>query len=145
MSNPDRAPEAIPARDRMSPKNQKLFEEFQEMARPLHEKIARQTAEIALITHLAAREHATLTAERDALMDEKWSLARLVDTRNHEVQRLTAERDVLQAATLRVVEAAHALHGGLDEYWVTTEEGAAATLALRDALSDPVIAKLRRE
>jgi hypothetical protein len=66
--------------------------------RQLHLEVERMVAELHRQLLDAKSTITTLTAERDALVDEKWSLARLVDRRNHEVQGLTAELDAWHSA-----------------------------------------------
>ena len=84
MTSPDRAPEAIPARDRMSAKNQELYEEFQEMARPLHEKIAKQVEEL------------------NTIIRQKWEIEGQLERCAKSVKALVKERDMLRT----VVDAA---------------------------------------
>jgi predicted nuclease with TOPRIM domain len=78
MDKPDRAPETIPKRYRMSPKNQKLYEEFQEMARPLHEKIAKQVEEM------------------NTIIRQKWEIEGQLERCAKSVKALVAERDRLR-------------------------------------------------
>jgi len=74
----EHAPESIPKRDQMSAKNQRLYEEFQEMARPLHEKIAKQVDEL------------------NNIIRQKWEIEGQLERCAKSVKALVSERDRLR-------------------------------------------------
>ena len=73
----EQAPESISKRDQMSAKNQRLYEEFQEMARPLHEKIAKQVEEL------------------NTIIRQKWEIEGQLERCAKSVKALVKERDIL--------------------------------------------------